>query len=41
MIVICGADTVTDPALPPAVELAEAVIPLPRSVKVSSPCAAT
>jgi hypothetical protein len=34
---IYGADTVTDPALPPAVEVAEAVIPLPAPVKVSTP----
>jgi len=27
--VICGAETITDPALPRAVEAAEAMIPLP------------
>src|SRR5208282_3505001 len=38
---ICGAVTVTDPALPLAVELAKAMIPLPGSLKLSGPCAVT
>ena len=38
---ICGAVTTTDPALPLAVELAEAMIPLPASLKLSDPRAAT
>ena len=38
---ICGAYTITDPALPLAVGVAEAMIPLPGSVKVSGPCAVT
>jgi hypothetical protein len=38
---ICGAVTITDPALPLAAELAEAMIPLPASLKLSAPRAAT
>src|SRR5262249_37407743 len=38
---ICGAATVTDPALPLAVEVAEAIIPLPGSLRVSGSCAVT
>ena len=41
MIVICGAATITDPALPLAVEVAEAMIPLPGSLKLNGPCAVT
>jgi len=37
--VICGAVTVTNPALP--LEAAEAVIPVPGSLKISDPCAVT
>src|SRR5215469_14915323 len=39
--VICGAVTVTDPALPLAVDIAEAMIPLPGAVKLSGPSAVT
>src|ERR1700730_5228223 len=39
--VICGAVTVTDPALPLAVEDAEAMIPLPKPIRVSGPPAVT
>jgi hypothetical protein len=38
---ICGAVTITDPALPLAAEPAEAMIPLPASLKLSDPRAAT
>src|SRR5208282_5299813 len=38
---ICGAPTVTDPALPLAVEVADAMIPLPGSLKLSGPFAVT
>ena len=41
VIVICGALTATDPASPRAAEVAEAMIPLPGSVKLSSPPAVT
>ena len=41
VIVICGAFTVTRPALPLTAEVAEAMIPLPGSVKLSSPPAVT
>jgi hypothetical protein len=41
VIVICGAATITDPALPLAVEVAKAMIPLPGSLNVSGPCAVT
>ena len=36
---ICVALTATEPALPLAVEVAEAIIPLPESLKLSGPCA--
>jgi hypothetical protein len=39
--VICGAVTITDPASPLAVELAEATIPLAVSLNVSGPRAVT
>jgi hypothetical protein len=39
--VICGAVTVTDPALPLAVEDAEVTIPLPKPVTLSGPPAVT
>ena len=41
VIVICGALTVTEPALPLALEFANAMIPLPGSLKLSGPCAVT
>jgi hypothetical protein len=41
VIVICGAATITEPALPLAVEFAEALIPVPGSVNVRGPCAVT
>jgi hypothetical protein len=39
--VICGAVTVTDPALPLALGIAKATIPLPGSLNTSGPCAVT
>jgi hypothetical protein len=39
--VICGAIAVADPALPLAVEVAEAMIPVPGSVKLNGPSAVT
>jgi hypothetical protein len=37
--VIWGALTFTDPASPVAEEVADAVIPVPESARVSGPCA--
>src|SRR6516164_400547 len=39
--VTCGAPTVTDPALPLAVDVAEATIRLPGPAKLSGPCELT
>ena len=41
VIVICGAVAVADPPSPLAVEVAEAMIPLPGSVRLSGPPAVT